>query len=148
MRISILIADEIVNEMAPMHDEMSDEIHRLQTETLNVFVDNIKDSGESLSSDAYAVVNDEMSTEADALRRENSKIVSDVLSVLHNVKETIRAIDALFRPVVGLKQCHSKRRAKAREFVSTGLEKKLRINDSKINVKRSLAFNVARNEFY
>lgn len=117
-----------------MYDEVSDEIQKLLLKTIEQYDKTITDAGESLSLGEFVAVNNKMSTVAHGLREGKIKTILDVQLFLSDVKHTIKSIDAVLEPALETIHGHRRRSTEAQNVVLAALEKKLKLNDSELNV--------------
>lgn len=120
--------------MAPLHDEVFDEIQKLLLNAIEQYDRTITDSGECLSLGEFVAVNKNISTLAHGLRVEKIKSILDVQLHLSDVKNTIESIDTVLEPVLEMIRGHRRRLADAKNAVLAALETKSKLNDSDLKV--------------
>lgn len=115
---------------------MTDEVRSLVNKTAEEFDGIVTDSDEYLSQAEIAGINDAMSTESEAVLQRHAKTMADVQSLLEHARHAATAIETVFGPAAEAMRSHLKRVAKARDVILTAIEKKMKTNDMKFNVRQ------------
>lgn len=93
-------------------------------------------SGERLSAEELATIDDRVSNGADRSLRQRIETVSALQTLLSDVRDVVRTIGEALDVVRG----HSVRSAEAVDVVSSVLDRTLRRNDSELNVTTAVFF--------
>lgn len=93
-------------------------------------------SGERLSAEELATINDRMSNGVNGSRREKIETISALQMLLSDVKDVVRTIGEALDIVHG----HWIRSAEAADTVSLVLDRTFRRNDSELNVTTAVFF--------
>lgn len=134
--------------MAPLdHDEMSEDIHLVMTETVEGFNKTILDSGEHLGAGEFAEFNNEMFTAAIGSQQEKNKTVFSVQLFLSDVKDAIKVIDTVLGPATEIYSGHLKRVMDARNTVLVALKAKIKLNDTNLEVGNSVQIITLYSDF-
>jgi len=128
------ILDAIIEDSLPLVDEVYEELQLPLKETVEEFVNIIKNSNVYLSPSEITDVHNRMSVEMDTVREYMKQNVVNVEIMVQNIKDAIKTIEIILDPVLETVSSHVKDLLQAKEEVLAVLEETIKDDDFKLNV--------------